>query len=62
MTGAYWRDYRAGWMQDTFLARYGMQDIHRLRGVEVLTNIDRAMFAKCLELHMEAEYTPKTTP
>jgi hypothetical protein len=49
-------------MRDTFLARYGHQDIHRLRGIEELTEKDKRIFAFCLTVHIEHEVRPLTDP
>ena len=59
LSGSYWEAYRAGWMRDAYLARYGMQDIHTLRGRRFLTEFEKAIFAACLEEHMRVEFSPK---
>lgn len=46
-------------MNDAFLARYGHQDIHRLRGIDrPLTQFEKAIFAWCLERHIHDEVRP----
>jgi len=45
-------------MLDSFLARYGHQDIHKLRGVEFLTLAEKAIFHSCLLIHIEHEVQP----
>jgi hypothetical protein len=44
-------------MMDAFLARYGNQDIHRLRGVKELSWNEKRIFASCLEELMEREFS-----
>jgi hypothetical protein len=46
-------------MLDAFLARYGNQDIHRLRGVEELTPVEKRVFAACLAEHIKNEVGPR---
>jgi hypothetical protein len=45
-------------MMDAFLARYGTQDIHRLRGVEELTPGEKEVFRQCLLELLRAEVEP----
>lgn len=47
------------WRDDAFLARYGHQDIHKLRGIDrQLTKLEKAIFAHCLIEHIENEVQP----
>lgn len=50
-------------MDDAFLARYGHQDIHRLRGLDrPLTRFEKHMFAWCLEHHINDFEVPPPPP
>jgi hypothetical protein len=49
-------------MMDAFLARYGNQDIHRLRGVEELSQSDKLIFRECLSELIKAEVQPLDGP
>ncbi len=43
-----------------FICRYGHQDVHRLLGrTRTLTPLDRALFARALQEHWEAEVQPR---
>ncbi len=44
-----------------FICRYGHQDVHRLLGRSgPLTPLERALFARALQEHWEAEVQPRT--
>ena len=47
---------RTGRLLDSFLAVHGHQDIHRLRGVQYLTEFDKIIFAKLVEEHLNQEF------
>jgi len=50
-------------MLDSFLARYGNQDIHKLRGVDrPLTHDEKIIFAECLGQWLEREVEPLERP
>ena len=45
-------------MMDSFLARYGSQDIHRLRGIQELTRAEKLIFRECLLELIRGEVQP----
>ena len=43
-----------------FICRYGHQDVHQILGIErPLTPLERALFARALQEHWNAEVTPR---
>lgn len=46
-------------MLDAACARYGNQDIHKLRGKERLTYGEKLVFNACVLQLMEAEFSPR---
>jgi len=48
-------------VQDSFLARYGCQDIHKIRGLtRSLTVREKLLFEACIAKHMAKEFTVPT--
>lgn len=46
-------------MNDAFLARYGGQDVHRLRGLDrTLTVREKVLFSLALKQLLDKEFTP----
>lgn len=49
------------WLETAFICRYGHQDVGRLLGRErPLSPLERALFARALQQHWEAEVAPRT--
>jgi hypothetical protein len=43
-----------------FICRYGHQDVHEILDIDrPLTALERALFARALEEHVEAEFSPR---
>ena len=60
LSGAYWDAVWDGWVETAFICRYGHQDVHRLLGRSgTLTPLERALFARALQDHWEAEVAPR---
>lgn len=45
-------------MIDAACARYGHQDIHRIRGVKRLRRWEKEVFVECVKELMTAEFSP----
>jgi len=46
-------------MLDAACARYGNQDIHKLRGVKKLSYTEKLIFNECVKELMDAEFNPR---
>jgi len=62
MSASYWQGECERWRTDAFIARYGHQDIHRLRGVESLSADEKLIFSAHLGHWLEAEVQPVDPP